>query len=69
MYNHPANSANLKPLNIGNLDILEKDIAKFFRVGKIVIAGDLSTHTCILQDFMEDDEDKYLPLADYYDID
>ena len=38
-----ANSAYLKSFNIDYLDILEKDIAKFSRVGKIIIAGDLNT--------------------------
>ena len=65
----PSHLSLLKSLTIDYLDILEKDMAKFSRVGKIVFAGDLNTCTGILRDFIEDDDNKYLPLADDYEID
>ena len=65
----PSQPSLLKSLNIDYLDISEKDKAKFARVGKIVIAGDVNTRTRVLRDFIEDDDDIYLPLADDYKID
>ena len=50
MYNPPSNSAFLKSLQIDYLDILEKEIAKFSRIGKIVIARDLNARTSVLRD-------------------
>ena len=64
-----TNSAYLKSFNINYLDILEKYIAKFSQVVKIIIARDLNTALVFCEIFIEDDEGKYLPPADDYEID
>ena len=44
-------------------------MTRFSEEGKILIAGDLNARTGIAPDFIIDDEDKYLPLSEDYELD
>jgi len=68
-YLPPENSTYSKRCNIDCLNILEEQIQHFSTIGNIILLGDLNARTAKGADFIQDDNDKYLPDIIPYIID
>ncbi|CAG2216007.1 unnamed protein product [Mytilus edulis] len=71
IYDPPENSSYTHSLNEDIFDLIEKDIAMYSTLGKIVLAGDLNARTGSGElDFIDNDsQDNLIPLYDNYNPD
>ena len=65
----PEYSTYTQSLDYDLFDILEKDINKYQKCGKILLSGDFNARIGSEYDYISEDSDNHLPLYDTYIID
>lgn len=68
-YVPPSNSSYTKRQEENILDRIETDTYKYKNMGDIILMGDLNGRVGTLPDYIENDNDKHLPLDEDYNID
>lgn len=66
VYNPPEYSSYLKRLNYNILELVENDVVKYSQLGKIMVIGDINARTSCVNDYIQLDSDKHVPLFDNY---
>ena len=61
VYIAPANSSYVLRHNLDILQLLEKDIAQYSKLGSILVMGDTNARTGTVRDFIDND-DKHIPI-------
>ena len=69
LYFSPEYSTYTQSLDYDLFDILEREIVKYQKHGKILIGGDFNARVGTENDFISQDSDNHLPLFDSYIID
>ncbi|MCG8046148.1 MAG: reverse transcriptase domain-containing protein [Candidatus Thiodiazotropha endolucinida] len=69
LYFSPEYSTYTQSLDYDLVDILEKEITKYQKYGKILIGGDFNARVGMDRDYIDQDSDSHLPMYDTYIID
>ena len=69
VYIPPQYSSYYIDQNIDFLEMVETDIAKYKKLGSVMLMGDFNARTGTEDDFIMNDDDNYLPLHEDYIID
>ena len=69
LYFSPEYSTYTQSLDYDLFDILEKEITKYQKHGKILLGGDFNARVGLEYEFIRQDSDSHLPLYDTYIID
>ena len=68
-YLPPSGSSIFRWYNVDACDMLELDIARYSKLGNIVVCGDLNARVGNLDDFVINDDKGHIPVPKTYDVD